>query len=261
MPGAATMGRGLVAFSVFAIILFFFLVDPVPQDPAYHDFADTRPIFGVSNFWNVMTNLPFLLVGAYGLVFVASHPSAVGDPALRWPWYVFFAGITLTAIGSGWFHVAPSNDSLVWDRLPMTIGFAGLFAIVIGEYLSPGAARSLLLPFLVTGAASVFYWQMTESAGNGDLRPYAVVQFLPVLLIPALLIFRRHASDLTGALWLLTLFYIVAKFFEHFDDGVYDSLGLMSGHALKHVIAAFSPAILIHALRRRLDKPGGVAHA
>jgi hypothetical protein len=254
------MGRGLVAFSLFAILMFFYLVDPVPQDPAYHDFADTRLIFGVSNFWNVMTNLPFLLVGVYGLVFVASNPNTVGDPALRWPWYVFFAGITLTAFGSGWFHLTPSNDSLVWDRLPMTLGFAGLFAIVIGEYLSPGAARILLLPFLVAGAASVFYWQMTESAGNGDLRPYAVVQFLPVLLIPAILVLRGNTSDLTGAFWLLTLFYIAAKLFEHFDDGVYGSLGLMSGHALKHVVAAFAPAILIYALHRRLPQPAGAAH-
>lgn len=260
MLGTATMGRILVAFSALAIALFFILVDPVPQDPAYHDFADTRLIFGVTNFWNVMTNLPFLLVGIYGMALVASNPVAVGDPNLRWPWVVFFAGIALTAFGSGWFHLGPSNESLVWDRLPMTLGFAGLFAIVIGEYLSPRAARNLLVPFLLAGAASVFYWQMTESAGSGDLRPYAVVQFLPVLLIPALLILRRNASDLTGAFWLLTLFYIAAKLFEHFDDGIYGSLGLMSGHALKHVVAAFSPAILIYALHRRLEQPARAVH-
>jgi len=165
---------------------------------------------------------------------------------------VFFAGITLTAFGSGWFHLEPSNSSLVWDRLPMTLGFAGLFAIVIGEYLSPRVARNLLVPFLVAGAASVFYWHMTESAGSGDLRPYAIVQFLPVVLIPALLIVRRNASDLTGAFWLLTLFYVAAKLLEQFDYGVYDSLHMMSGHALKHVAAAFSPAVLIYALHRRL---------
>ncbi len=253
MLSAATMGRVLVAFSALAIALFFALVDPVPQDPAYHDFADARLMLGVPNFWNVMTNLPFLLVGTYGLVFVARNPGAIGDPDLHWPWIVFFAGITLTAFGSGWFHLAPSNSSLVWDRLPMTLGFAGLFAIVVGEYLSPRAARNLLVPFLVAGAASVFYWHMTESAGSGDLRPYAIVQFLPVMLIPALLIVRRNASDLTGAFWLLTLFYIAAKLLEQFDYGVYDSLRVMSGHALKHVAAAFSPAILIYALHRRLS--------
>jgi len=257
MLSAATLGRVLVAFSALAIALFFTLIDPVPQDPAYHAFADTRLILGVANFWNVMTNLPFLLVGVYGLFLVTNNSGAVGDPDLRWPWIVFFAGVTLTAFGSGWFHLAPSNGSLVWDRLPMTLGFAGLFAIVIGEYLSPRVARKLLIPFLVAGAASVYYWHVTESAGNGDLRPYAVVQFLPVLLIPAMLILRRDASDLTGAFWLLTLFYVAAKLLEHFDDGVYDALQEMSGHALKHVVAAVSPAILIHALHRRLERPPG----
>jgi hypothetical protein len=244
------MGRVLVAFSALAIPLFFASVDPVPQDPAYHAFADRQSMLGVANFWNVMTNLPFLVVGLYGLVFITSNPAAVGD--LRWPWIVFFAGITLTAFGSGWFHLAPSNDSLAWDRLPMTIGFAGLFAIVIGEYLSSRTARKLLIPFLIVGTASVVYWQLTESAGSGDLRPYAVVQFLPVLLIPALLILRRDASDLTAAFWLLTLFYVVAKLLEHFDDNVYGALRVISGHSMKHVVAALSPAILIHALHQRL---------
>lgn len=260
MLSAATMGRALVAFSGLAIAVFFVLVDPIPQDPAYHDFADTRLILGVANFWNVVTNLPFLVVGIYGMAVVASGPVVVGDQDLYWPWIAFFAGIALTAFGSGWFHLAPSNDSLAWDRLPMTLGFAGLFAVVIGEYLSPRAARKLLVPFLVAGAASVFYWQTTESAGNGDLRPYAVVQFLPVLLIPALLVFRRNASDLTGAFWLLTLFYIAAKLFEHFDGAVYEALHAMSGHALKHVIAAVSPAILILALHRRRLQPSSESH-
>ena len=224
MLRAATMGRALVAFSALAIVLFFIFIYPVPQDPAYYDFADTRFLLGIENFWNVMSNLPFLLVGVYGLVLVAANPGAVGDSDLRWPWIVFFTGITLTAFGSGYFHLTPANSSLVWDRLPMTLGFAGLFAIVIGEYLSPRAARTLLVPFLVAGAASVFYWHLTESAGAGDLRPYAVVQFLPVLLIPAMLIMRHGASDLTGAFWMLTLFYIAAKLLEHFDDGVAEHL-------------------------------------
>ena len=255
------MGRALVAFSALAIALFFVLVDPVPQDPAYYDFADTRLILGVANFWNVMSNLPFLLVGVYGLAFVASKPAVVGDPDLYWPWIAFFAGIALTAFGSAWFHLAPSNDSLAWDRLPMTVGFAGLFAVVIGEYLSPRAARNLLAPFLVVGVASVLYWRMTEAAGNGDLRPYAVVQFLPVLLIPALLVLRRNASDLTGALWTLTLCYVAAKLFEHFDDAVYQTVRVMSGHASKHIVAAVSAAILIHALHQRQLQPTTDAHA
>ena len=247
---AATLGRVLVAFSALAIALFFGLVDPVPQDPAYHLFADTVSMLGVANFLNVVTNLPFLLIGIYGLLFIIRNPATVDNPDLRWPWVAFFAGITLTAFGSSWFHLAPSNDTLAWDRLPMTLGFAGLFAIVIGEYLQTRCRCS----------ASVFYWQMTESTGSGDLRPYAVVQFLPVMLIPALLILRRNASDLTGSFWLLTAFYISAKLFEHFDNSVYNVLSAISGHSLKHLVAALSPAVLILALHRRLERPTRLAH-
>jgi hypothetical protein len=209
-------------------------------------------MLGVANFSNVMSNLPFLLVGIYGLIFVVRNPGAVGEHELFWPWIVFFAGITLTAFGSGYFHLVPANETLAWDRLPMTLGFAGLFAIVIGEYLSPRMARALLVPFLVAGAASVWYWHVTESAGYGDLRPYAIVQFLPVMLIPAMLVLRRDASDLTGTFWLLTAFYVAAKLLEQFDLGTYDLLQVLSGHSLKHIVAALAPAILIHALHRRL---------
>lgn len=261
MPGAATTGRGLFAFSAIAIVLFLAFVDPISQDPAYHAFADTRSMLGVANFWNVMTNLPFLLVGIYGLLLVARSPVVVGDSNLRWPWIIFFAGIALTAFGSAYFHLVPGNSSLVWDRLPMTIGFAGLFAIVIGEFLSPRAALTLLLPFLIVGAASVYYWHLTESAGSGDLRPYAIVQFLPILLIPAILVIRRGASELTGTFWLLALFYVAAKLLEHFDDGVFGLLQVISGHSLKHFVAALSPAILILALHRRLEQATGEADA
>lgn len=254
MIGAATLGRGLLVFSVLAIALFFALVDPIPQDPAYHLFADTRSMLGVANFWNVLSNLPFLLVGIFGLIFIARNPGGVGQRELFWPWIVFFTGFTLTAFGSGYFHLAPANETLAWDRLPMTLGFAGLFAIVIGEYFSPRMARALLVPFMVAGAASVWYWHATESAGVGDLRPYAIVQFLPVLLIPAMLILRRDASDLTGAFWLVIAFYVVAKLFEYFDVGIYDLLHAMSGHSLKHVVAALSPLVLIRALHCRLER-------
>jgi hypothetical protein len=102
---------------------------------------------------------------------------------------------------------------------------------------------------------------MTESAGSGDLRPYAIVQFLPLLLIPAILVIRRDASDLTGTFWLLGLFYVAAKLLEHFDAGVYGALQVMSGHSLKHVVAALSPAILILALNRRLQQANGKGYA
>jgi hypothetical protein len=247
-------GRWFIASSAVIVVAVIILVEPVAQDPAYHLFADGRRILGTPNFWNVMSNLPFLFVGIYGLIFVARHPDVVFDNAMRWPWRIFFVGAALTAFGSGYYHLAPANETLLWDRLTMTIGFAAFLAIVIGEYLSVRAARMLLLPLLIISAASVVYWHLTEAAGNGDLRPYAIVQFLPIVLIPAILIMHRQVSDLTNAIWILIGFYVAAKLLEHFDVGIYTMTGVMSGHALKHVVAALAPAVLIVALRRRREE-------
>lgn len=221
--------------------------NPLAQDPAYHLFADQRSILGISNFWNVASNLPFLVVGAWG--FTIARRQVIGP--LRLVWLVFFAGIFLTALGSGYYHLQPDNGSLAWDRLTMTIGFMGLVAIVIGEYLSVDWSRLLLLPLLAIGVASVFYWSHTEQLGAGDLRPYALVQFLPMILIPAVVLVRHEHSDLGRYIGWMIAFYVVAKILEHFDAGVFSAGQLMSGHALKHLIAALGPASLLYGLTRR----------
>lgn len=245
------MARWLIVLSMAAIVLVLTAIDPIAQDPDYHDFADKRAMLGVTNFWNVASNLPFLVVGCAGLVVVVVRPELVGPTGLRGPWFVFFSGVALTAFGSGYFHLAPTNASLVWDRLAMTVGFAGFFTVVLGEYFSPPVARRLLLPFVLVGILSVLYWSWTEWGGRGDLRPYAIVQFLPVLLIPPILLLRRQASDLTPALWIVVGIYVLSKILEHFDDSIYAMTGALSGHTLKHVAAALGPVVLIHALLKR----------
>jgi len=224
-----------------------FLSIPLPQDPAYHLFADRRLLLGIPNFWNVASNIPFLVVGALGMRETARHHA---DP-LRAVWSVFFAGIFMTAFGSGYFHLDPDNDSLAWDRLTMTVGFMSFVAIVIGEYLSLAWAKRLLLPLLLIGAASVLYWLQTETRGAGDLRPYAAVQFLPMLLIPAVVLLRRERSDLGKYIGWMIAFYFAAKIFEQYDRQVYAAGELLSGHSLKHIVAALGPASMLLALRRR----------
>lgn len=221
--------------------------NPIAQDLAYHEFADQRMLLGVPNFWNVASNLPFIIVGAWGFKFTRRH---VNDP-LRIAWLVFFVGIFLTAFGSGYFHLRPDNESLAWDRLTMTIGFTSFVAIVIGEYLSVDWGKRLLVPLLVVGAASVFYWLHTERLGAGDLRPYALVQFVPMLLVPIIVIARRDRSDLGRYIGWMIAFYVIAKLLEQFDDAVFSVGNLMSGHALKHVSAALGPAALLLGLMRR----------
>ena len=232
------------------IIIAVAMVDPVAQDPLYHVFADQRPMAGIPNFMNVMSNLPFLIIGILGWRIIAGNAETV-TPTTRLAWIIFFFGIALTTFGSGYFHLEPDNDSLVWDRIPMTIGFMSLVSIIISEYFSPQLGRRLLLPLLLVGIGSVAYWAHTESLGAGDLRPYAIVQFLPMLLIPLTLLLYRTRSDLGRYIGWMIGFYIAAKVAEQLDDNLYAAGGAMSGHTLKHLLASLAPASLLYGLMQR----------
>ena len=239
----------LLAVSL-GIIIVAATVDPVAQDPLYHIFADQRPMAGVPNFLNVMSNLPFLIVGILGWRTIAANEEAV-TPATKLAWIVFFFGIALTAFGSGYFHLQPNNDTLVWDRLPMTIGFMSLMSIIVSEYFSPRLGQQMLIPLLLIGAGSVAYWAYTESLGAGDLRPYAIVQFLPMLLIPMIIILYRGRSDLGRYVWWMVGFYLAAKLAEQLDDNLFALGNAMSGHSLKHLLASLAPASMLYGLTQR----------
>lgn len=232
-------------------LLLLVLSAPIPQDPAYHLFVDERHMLGVPNFWNVMSNLPFLLVGIVGLWALRNRAMTGCVPELRLPYAIFFVGVGFVALGSGYYHLAPGNDTLVWDRLPMTIAFMSFFAAMLGEAFTPKLGLRLLAPLLILGVFSVFYWDYTESLGRGDLRPYAVVQFLPMFLIPAVLL--RYPSGFSGQgyLWWVLVFYGASKVAEWADAPVYEALGVMSGHSIKHLLAAIGTFFFYLALRNR----------
>jgi hypothetical protein len=241
---ALLLGVGIGVLAVAA------LADPVAQDPLYYLFADQRAIVGVPNFWNVMSNLPFLVIGIWGWRVIANNAETV-TPSTKLAWVIFFLGITLTAFGSGYFHWLPNNDTLVWDRLPMTIGFMSLVAIVICEYFSPRAGKNSLIPLLLLGMSSVAYWAYTEARGVGDLRPYAVVQFLPMLLIPMIIVLYRTRSDLGRYVWWMIGFYVAAKVFEQLDVQLYSVGEVLSGHSVKHLLASLAPASMLYGLMQR----------
>jgi len=238
-----------VAISL-GVIIVVAMVDPVPQDPLYHVFADQRPIAGVPNFLNVMSNLPFLLIGIMGWRIIATNEETV-TVTTKLAWVIFFFGVALTAFGSGYFHLQPNNDTLVWDRLPMTIAFMSLVSIIVSEYYSPQIGRRILIPLLLLGAASVAYWAYTESLGAGDLRPYAIVQFLPIILIPLVIILYRGRSDLARYVWWMFGFYVAAKVAEQLDDNLFALGNVVSGHSLKHLLASLAPASLLYGLMQR----------
>ena len=240
----------LLLLSSVIIALFIMLVPPVSQDPVYHNFADQRYISGIPHFWNVVTNIPFLALGITGFFKIQKQELTGILPDLLKAYLTFFLGLVLTGLGSGYYHLDPSNSTLVGDRMAITISFMSFFVLIFGESISTKTASRLLLPLLFLGLSSVVYWDITEKLGTGDLRFYALVQFLPMLLIPLMLLF--YGSCLSGRRWILAilLVYGAAKITEMYDHQIYELIGF-SGHSLKHLIAAFGAFLFLKGLEVR----------
>jgi len=243
----------MLAVTLVASIGIFF-VPAISQDPAYHLFVDHRHILGVDNFWNVASNLPFITLGVSGLVltFAVKARQAWGMIGRESTslFVTFFVGILLTGIGSSYYHANPNNLNLVWDRLPMTISFMAFFCMVIGYHASMPLARKLLLPLVVGGLASVGYWWYTEGQGHGDLRPYVLVQFLPMVLVP-ILISKTKADFLKSkTIWLVISYYAAAKACEQWDGAIYELFLYLSGHSIKHLVAALGAYVVYVHVKR-----------
>ncbi len=235
---------------VVAALIAAFSIDPIAQDPAYHQFADQRRLFNIDHFFNVLSNLPFVIIGIMGMRLVASGRASGGLAELRAMYLAFFIGVFLTGFGSAYYHHRPDNHTLLWDRLPMTIAFMALFSAIIGEYISTRLALKLFTPLLILGMTSVVYWQVSELNGHGDLRPYALVQFLPIVLIPLILWWFESKLNNDKYIWGVIAAYAASKLMELFDAPLYSMIGLISGHSLKHLAAAFGALIFYWALRR-----------
>jgi hypothetical protein len=196
---------------------------PLLQDQSYHQFADQRELFGVPNFWNVASNLPFIAVGAIGLAQIRRDATT----------FVLFAGIFLTGFGSSYYHLDPNDDTLFWDRLPMTLCFAAILAAVVEERVDAKAGAMLLRPLLAIGIFSLLLWRWTD-----DLRLYAWAQFFPFLAL--VLILSLFPAKYTGTSYWVSAaaLYALAKLLEYYDHEVYSFGGILSGHTLKHLAAA-----------------------
>lgn len=239
---------------IVAAIIAILSIGPLAQQPDYHNFADQRRILNIANFFNVLSNVPFVVIGIIGMRLVALRQATGGLAELQALYLTFFAGVFLTGFGSAYYHSQPSNQTLLWDRLPMTIAFMALFSVIIGEYISTRLALKLFVPLLIAGIASVVYWHATELNGHGDLRAYVLVQFLPVLLIPLILWLFDSKLNNGKYIWGIIGAYGLSKLMELWDARLYTIFGLLSGHSLKHLTAAFGTLIFYWALQRRPSK-------
>ena len=244
-----------LVLAALGAVVAVFAWPPIPQPASYHLFADQRALLGVPNGLNVLSNLPFAVVGVLGLAATFGRQrrgsSPFADPWERWPWAALFAGVALTTLGSGYYHLAPDNARLVADRLPMTVGFMGLLAALLAERVGRPVSRWLFGPLLVLGAASVAYWYWSELQHAGDLRLYALVQFGALLMDALLLVLYRARYSGTGYLVAGLAAYAAAKGLEQADRQIFALGHLVSGHTLKHLAAAGGVACLVVMLRVR----------
>jgi hypothetical protein len=234
--------------SGLAIAGYWLLAGPTPQYQPYYDFADQRPMLGIPHALNVLSNLPFIVVGVLGIVFMASarsrRPGVFLESFERPPYWIYFIGLILTGIGSSYFHANPCDATLTWDRAGLAITFMALFTSILAERVHIGCAW-LLAPLVLFGVGSVFYWDYTERAGVGDLRLYFIAQFYPLVILPVLLIFYPSRYTRSGDLLASLLCYGLAKAVELLDKQIYTGAGFVSGHTLKHLIAGFSAGFIL----------------
>jgi hypothetical protein len=243
-------------WGVAAVVVIGALFGPrIPQPQSYHQFADQRNFLAIPHFFDVVSNLGFLVVGLWGIRFVLLANTGAGTAFLtskeRWPYFFFFLGVLLTAFGSAYYHWAPDNARLLWDRLPMAMGFMGLLAAVLSERVAPALGSQTLVPLVGAGIGSVLYWRWTDLAGRDDLRLYGIVQFGSLALVLALCLLLRSRYTGGSDMFVVVALYVLAKLFEALDKQVLAIGSVVSGHTLKHLTAALACYFVLRMLMMR----------
>lgn len=233
-------------------ILVFYDLRPIPQQQSYHHFADQRYWLGIPNAWNVLSNIAIALPGFWGLFLLFSRNKVPFiDARERWFWIVLSFSLILTAIGSSYYHLAPDNARLVWDRLPMTAVFMTFAAALIGERVNVTFGLWVWPVLLAIGFCSVWIWYASEQRGNSDLRFYIGVQAFAILTAIAMLL-SPSPYNRNWILAIVILCYGFALFFDVFDHQIYRFTdGVVSGHALKHLFVGLAGFWLIQMIWKR----------
>ena len=239
----------IILISLFAVSLIaVVLIGEIKQPQSYHNFADNRTFFGIPNFFDTISNLLFLVVGMTGSWFVYKNVRREA----RYSWLTLFAGVTLVSLGSGYYHWNPNDTTLVWDRLPLNIGFMGLFSAVMTEFINPKLEKFTLVPAVIIGVLSVIYWHYAD-----DLRFYIWLQAVTFLAITAVIIMYRGRFTLRRYLLYAFGLYTLSKFAEFSDRTIYSATNnLLSGHTLKHILAALAVFYIYLMLKKREPKEG-----
>lgn len=247
----------VLTVTFLALVLFR---EPIAQNPAYHDFADQRALIGIPHALNVTSNLPLALVGIYGLLAIGRVIRRTDSTSFEmWaesiPYALLFAALSLTALGSAFYHLAPDTPRLFWDRLPMSIAFMAYLSAAITERIDRRTGLVALIPLVASGILSVLYWRATELAGSGDLRYYVIVQAYPTLFVLLMVLLLPSSYTHGRMLVTVTAFYLLTRLVEIGDGFIFGLGHFVSGHTLKHLLTAVAVWWIIRMLQLRKPLP------
>jgi len=228
----------LIAVFIITVVVLSF-IQPIAQDLAYHNFSDFRSYFGIPYFLDVVSNLPFLIIGAMGWQ-LTNKIYRKTTMIYFLMTFILFTGIFFTGVGSAFYHYAPNNFTLIFDRLPMTLVFTSFFATIIYDYVGSRVGTMAFYSLIILGVYSIFYWYYTEITGVGDLRLYAFIQFFPIVAVPFILIFYKNKKLYTKQLFLVFFAYLISKLTEHYDVAIFEFFKVISGHTIKHLFSALA---------------------
>ncbi len=222
----------------------------VAQHDHYHTFADQRDLLGLPFAMDVLSNLPFAIAGLLGLVMLVRSPK---QPQRNYA-VLFFAGLIVTAIFSTLYHLNPNNDTLALDRLGMVAGFAGMLGLATAQRISARAGVATTAAVLLLGPVAVAVW-----AASANLLPWALLQGGAMVMLLVLSLCKpllTVPSAFVVNLLPVIAFYTVAKLLELGDHQVFELTNhLISGHSLKHTVAALAAWPVLAAIWRAQNQP------
>ena len=230
---------GLIILLILAIFL-----PSIQQDQNYHNFADQRALFGVNNAFDTLSNLAFIIVGILGLFNFYNNKFIKISNSFSVILNLFFISIILTGLGSGYYHLSPNDFTLVFDRLALTLVFTFILAMLASIRISERSGFHTLAELIILAPLSVLLWNY-----NGNLTPYAVLQFGGIIIIVLTLLLTK-AQKQSPCFASLIILYGFAKVAEFYDVEIFKlSQNLISGHTLKHLIGAIAVLIFISPLK------------
>lgn len=245
---------GILASITIFLLLFLIVYGPIVTPERYLTLADQRNWLSIPNTWNVLSNIPFLFVGAFGLQKFSSI--VFNDPKEKIFYVIFFIGVFLVGLGSSYYHWRPNNFHLMWDRFPIAIAMTAFISAIIAERIDLPFGRFILWPLLIFCLLSVYYWYFTITHNQEDVRIYTFfLVFFPIVLTPLILLMFKTPYTKSKYIWIALITFIVARITEGYDLAIYNFSGhFVSGHTLKHLLVALSCFFVFCYLRgRRVD--------